>query len=333
MASKALCIIASMLLVANAQSQSLLTVTNPRASDRHSAWWELWESLWWCQSRSQKGSEQLRILRALVVRPAKMEIVFAQKVKHCVAIPALTSNVTHKTADPCVDGEICESGQCMCPKNQTLCDNTCVDTNTDNQNCGSCGTPCTNGICESGQCMCPQNQTLCNNTCIDTNTDTQNCGSCGTPCANGEICESGQCMCPKNQTLCDNTCIDTNTDNQNCGSCNTTCFTPQENCQTGTCTCSPDIVCVSTLPVGCNSNFDCACFSTTEHTSICAVDVVCPSSSECNTSADCPSGSKCSATTCCTSLFGVNVCLPPCGSPLLVASIAANGYTCSGYRK
>lgn len=35
--------------------------------------------------------------------------------------------------------------------------------------------------------------TCCSGSCVDTDTDENNCGSCGNPCGGGQICESGSC--------------------------------------------------------------------------------------------------------------------------------------------
>jgi hypothetical protein len=43
----------------------------------------------------------------------------------------------------------------VCRSNETCCDGTCTDTQTDPLNCGSCGTRCQiNGICDQGHCGC-----------------------------------------------------------------------------------------------------------------------------------------------------------------------------------
>ena len=41
--------------------------------------------------------------------------------------------------------------------------------------------------------VCPSGQTSCNGTCVDTNSDSQNCGSCGNACTQGESCVNGSC--------------------------------------------------------------------------------------------------------------------------------------------
>jgi len=39
-----------------------------------------------------------------------------------------------------------------CPIDQVACGAVCVNTATDPDNCGTCGTPCANGLCSNGQC-------------------------------------------------------------------------------------------------------------------------------------------------------------------------------------
>jgi hypothetical protein len=38
---------------------------------------------------------------------------------------------------------------------------------------------CASGVCAGGQCGCPASQTKCGDLCVNTNTDPNNCGSCG----------------------------------------------------------------------------------------------------------------------------------------------------------
>ncbi len=55
---------------------------------------------------------------------------------------------------------------------------------------------CIGGSCATGACMCPSGQTNCSNTCRNLNTDNMNCGMCGTICFGGEFmaCVSGTCI-------------------------------------------------------------------------------------------------------------------------------------------
>ncbi|MBN2722652.1 MAG: hypothetical protein JXR95_01120 [Deltaproteobacteria bacterium] len=56
---------------------------------------------------------------------------------------------------PCPDGTVCDSGLCVCDTGGILCNGTCTDVSSDNNNCGSCGVVCTgdticiDSVCES----------------------------------------------------------------------------------------------------------------------------------------------------------------------------------------
>lgn len=59
-------------------------------------------------------------------------------------------------AGTCTTGFCCASPTCPVP-NQLCGGTTCVDTQTDEANCGFCGTPCPNNpdvVCDGGQCQC-----------------------------------------------------------------------------------------------------------------------------------------------------------------------------------
>ncbi len=87
---------------------------------------------------------------------------------------------TIKDAGTIVDtgGGNCGSG-CL-GQASTCCSNTCVDTTSDNNNCGACGNPC-------GSMSC------CTSSCVDTmGTDNANCGGCGVICTG--TCTNGTCQ-------------------------------------------------------------------------------------------------------------------------------------------
>jgi sulfatase modifying factor 1 len=75
----------------------------------------------------------------------------------------------------CPMGETCQRGVCCaigliatgngacvaCPDTQTLCGGYCVDTQTDQNNCGGCGHRCDYYGCQAGHCGCPPGFTAC----------------------------------------------------------------------------------------------------------------------------------------------------------------------------
>jgi len=89
--------------------------------------------------------------------------------------------------DPCAGvvcpaaGQVCTNGTCDCATSgQTVCGNSCTDTTTDNNNCGQCGTACTNGAtCAAGVCVPPVVDPCANVTC-----------------ANQYVCVDGTCQPP-----------------------------------------------------------------------------------------------------------------------------------------
>ncbi|HEY5241456.1 MAG TPA: hypothetical protein VIJ22_08325 [Polyangiaceae bacterium] len=59
----------------------------------------------------------------------------------------------------------------------------CFDLTSSSDHCGSCGTPCEGGAtCTQSQC-CPAGDSYCGGTCINVQTDTNNCGGCDAGCA------------------------------------------------------------------------------------------------------------------------------------------------------
>jgi hypothetical protein len=111
-----------------------------------------------------------------------------------------------------------------CTTGLTSCGGTCVDLDTDDANCGSCGNACTAGmVCDgAGACVasCEEGLTECDGSCVDTNTDDANCGSCGTACDAGMECDgAGTCVtaCLPGDVLCESTCINPLNDSMFCG--------------------------------------------------------------------------------------------------------------------
>ena len=80
-----------------------------------------------------------------------------------------------------------------CTGGQTLCGTGCVDTNTNNANCGTCGNACASPrTCGAGTCQCPSGYTDCSGQCVNTQIDVANCGGCGKACSG--VCSAGACQ-------------------------------------------------------------------------------------------------------------------------------------------
>jgi hypothetical protein len=138
----------------------------------------------------------------------------------------------------------------------TTCGTSCVDTQTDPQNCGSCGNVCSalphvmsaTGItCSAGKCVippadCQVGYAHCTanaqDGCETTLSSPQSCGSCTTMCSgNTSLCQLDQtdagpatysCVSSCSGTtpdLCGSTCTNTQNDPQHCGTCANACTT------------------------------------------------------------------------------------------------------------
>ena len=134
------------------------------------------------------------------------------------------------------------------PAKLTCCsDHACHDTQSEDDNCGSCGNSCpVTFTCEAGQCVCPPGTMLCGATCVDTTANVDNCGGCGLRCITPQpdTCESetirvnyapqGTCSgstchyaqstedCQSESAICcGGACIDPSTDPTTC--CGVTC--------------------------------------------------------------------------------------------------------------
>jgi hypothetical protein len=92
-------------------------------------------------------------------------------------------------------------------------------------------------------CACASGETICDDTCTSTSSDEANCGACGHACTTGLACQNGACtlvVCAPGLADCDqNGSCETSTswDFYNCGGCNTQCSIshPSQTCALGTC--------------------------------------------------------------------------------------------------
>jgi hypothetical protein len=131
-----------------------------------------------------------------------------------------------------------------CGVGLVTCDDKCVDTAFDRDNCGACGTKCASAeVCKAGKCSgdCGTLTSCAGDSgtkCVNTKTDTANCGACGKVCPTGQLCSDGACApdcgtstrCPGATPYC----ADVKTDVKNCGYCGNACPSGQD-CIAGTC--------------------------------------------------------------------------------------------------
>jgi hypothetical protein len=190
-------------------------------------------------------------------------------------------------------GAVCQAGFFTC------CDSVCVGTTTSSQNCGACGRTCPGSLsCIDGTCGCPGGQVVCEETsCVDESTDPNNCGGCGVRCGANAVCNGGACACDPTYTLCGagTGCVDETSDANNCGACGAVC-TGGQICSSGACACPTG----ETLCSGTCAN---------EETDV----------SNCGTCGNaCPTGEICVQGACCGPRPGGGTCSidPECGCAL-----------------
>lgn len=133
-----------------------------------------------------------------------------------------------------------------------------------------CSRRCTGGECGA----CPPGKELCQSGCVDLQTDDDNCGACGTACGAGQVCISGACTCTAGSCpdgcCAGDQCNPGTTDafcgrnGETCASCDSGDICDQRTCVTGSGTCPAGAnVCVTPgLDFPCNDNPGCFCIPT-----------------------------------------------------------------------
>ncbi|HEY1958873.1 MAG TPA: hypothetical protein VGH28_24845 [Polyangiaceae bacterium] len=208
------------------------------------------------------------------------------------------------------------------PGTAVMCGDTCVDTQSNFQNCGSCGNACPNDqVCSHGACavVCGGGTARCGNDCVDLNSDVNNCGSCAKPCPSGNVCSKGTCAvtCQPGLTDCNGDCVDVNQNDDNCGACGSACGGGQV-CSAGKC--------IAT----CQSGFKSCTVGDAGATQ--CVDTQLDNANCGNCNAPCPGGEVCSNGTCgLTCNGGTSKCSNACVDESIdPGNCGACGSTCAG---
>jgi hypothetical protein len=149
-----------------------------------------------------------------------------------------------------------------CSADTTCCNQECVQTTLDDQNCGACGATCDALKCErcglniatqTPECIstCQAGESCCDEMCIgaiDKIGSSTSCGACGIQCREGD-----------NPLCCDGQCLDGATDNDNCGGCGVRCPDGRA-CSAGECVCATAL-----CPFFAEQGLGMACCTTSQH--------------------------------------------------------------------
>jgi len=204
----------------------------------------------------------------------------------------------------CPPGVDCQGGSCGC---------------SDDAECGANG-DCVTGVCgcRSGFADCAGG--VADGCEVDTDTDEANCGACGTACGAGETCAFGSCACggggacgPRSScvggVLCacdigwgdcaggraDGCEADVSADDANCGDCGNACAAG-ETCVDSVCDCGGAGACPSTFICeagACHCNMDADCDGPGAGTFTCRANGLCRCSG-----VNCGAGQWCNAGAC-----------------------------------
>jgi hypothetical protein len=197
----------------------------------------------------------------------------------------------------------CASPRERCDAGLTLCEDACVDVQSDTRNCGGCGHNCRDSIawpgCTAGSCVdaCPQDA-VCTPPASSCWIHRWACGgdfppSCEAttePGPEGSACDAGD-ACAAGTVWCRDACADLQTDPRNCGACGRDCHQSiaWPGCGGGHCfdACPQGAVCTRaprTCRVArwsCHGDFPASCDETAEPL---------PSGTACDAGADCDVG-------------------------------------------
>jgi len=227
----------------------------------------------------------------------------------CLAAGSFSCGISGK---PCCGNITCFSGICVngvcCDSGLSNCSGTCVNEQTDVNNCGACGQACPiplggQATCINGQCgvACPSGTTPCGSglaqACVNLQADLHNCGACGHACpiplAGQATCINGGCgvACPSGTTRCGSglaqACVNLQTDVHNCGACGSACTVPaggSATCTNGQCvpTCPPQMhVCLTSISPPAIACAECCWYS---------VQTDCPTAPPANATVACTNG-------------------------------------------
>jgi hypothetical protein len=139
-----------------------------------------------------------------------------------------------------------------CPQTHPwqVCDDACVNVETDPAHCGGCGLACEPGLfCRIGWCgPCDIGLTQCGEACVDLQSDPAHCGGCGTVCQFQQQCTVGE-GCAPGLSVCGDACVNTQIDRDHCGSCGNSCGADfAVSCVNGTCCDGKDPCCFLGFP-------------------------------------------------------------------------------------